>query len=177
MNYQNVEDVPPRGVSFNVTEEDKIRHEAGHIILHWHIGNKPIAVVYVENGLVTKLEQRPNPKQQPWQYIMALLAGPIAEKHDDISDHNILVELFDILNDIKESVCQYFVIESDSYRICDYLMNFNMLTLTAYATATADILNLCWDLQDNFIERFKVNNRLDQEDIQKMFDDWDKTKK
>ena len=74
----------PRGVSLHATEEDKVRHEAGHVILHWLIGNTPISVQYVDNGLITHLDPKRNLTEQPWQHIMLLLAGLVAEGNNEV---------------------------------------------------------------------------------------------
>ena len=101
MENQNAQDqLPlPCGVSLNSTDDDRIRHEAGHVLLHWLIGNKPISVERTANGLITNLEQRINANEQPWQHIMSLLAGPIAEKNN-----SILNEITDILECMKKYV-------------------------------------------------------------------------
>ncbi len=162
----------PRGVSLHATEEDKIRHEAGHVILHWLIGNTPISVQYIDNGLITHLEQKRNLTEQPWQHIMSLLAGPVAEGNDEV-----LSELRCAYEYILNCNNQFFVEGSDSFRIYDHLAKINRLILAAGEAATRDILDECRDLQEDFIVRFKKNNGLTQTEIQNMFIHWDNVKK
>lgn len=175
MNDQEITDLP-HGVSLHASEDDKIRHEAGHVILYWLIGNKPISVEYVEDGLVTNLEQIRNPNEQPWQHIMALLAGPIAENHNESLENDLLSELFEKLTEAKAEMNSYFFLGTDSYRIIDQLINIDFLMLVAGAYATSSILKECLELQEDFIRRFKINNRLNQDEIQEMFDHWNHIK-
>lgn len=171
MDIQNSQDQLPHGLSLDITEDEKIKHEGGHVILHWLIGNKPVSVEYTANGLITNLEQIINTDEQPWQHIMALLAGYMAENNNEI-----LLEVSEIINDMKYACNQYFANDSDSFRVFNYLLNIDGSLLWTCAMASSNILDLCQDLLDDFVMRFKEENRLNSEEIQEMFASWDNTK-
>ena len=155
----------------NATEDDKIRHEAGHVVLHWLIGNKPVSVEATSNGFITKLEETRNVNEQPWHHIMALLAGPIAEGNNDL-----LGEITGVLECMKEVCNQHFYPGSDSYRIFDYLLKLDNLMLWSSFAAVSDILVDCQDLLEDFYNRFKIRNELNSTEIDEMFSEWNNSK-